>query len=106
MLKKICDHPALVSKRAAEYMVRSAVRQQRKKEQRSQGGGGKAGGGWQQKKRRDSLDDFIVDDEESEAEETEEEECEGGWRGVLLAVPHSAGFMARCTVHVFDEPLL
>jgi hypothetical protein len=91
VLKKICDHPALVSKSAAEMVVRSAARQQRHKEQQQQVAGGRAGGKGQGQgggRRRNSLDDFIAADDEEGGEgepEPVDEESVGG-----LLVPSCA----------------
>jgi hypothetical protein len=87
VLKKICDHPALVSKAAADMVVRSAARQQRRKE-RQQAGGGRG-------KRRNSLDDFIAGSDEEEEEEgsgrEESEDVEGGLLGLRLGLGVDAG---------------
>ncbi|KAG2442553.1 hypothetical protein HXX76_002639 [Chlamydomonas incerta] len=69
VLKKICDHPALLSANAATSVIRGAHRWANDQK------GGKAKAKKARPGRpRTSLDDFIVDSDEEETEEDEEEE--------------------------------
>ncbi|WIA32835.1 hypothetical protein OEZ86_006013 [Tetradesmus obliquus] len=57
VLKKVCDHPALLSERATKLVLTASRRGQQGKSKHSSKGS---------KQRRSSMDDFIVDDDDDE----------------------------------------
>ncbi|KAI8470944.1 MAG: P-loop containing nucleoside triphosphate hydrolase protein [Monoraphidium minutum] len=70
VLKKICDHPALLSQRAASLVVSAGSKWSKGGgggEDGEGGGKGKGKGKARGGKRRGSIDDFIVDDDDEEA---------------------------------------
>ncbi|KAG2499868.1 hypothetical protein HYH03_002159 [Edaphochlamys debaryana] len=67
MLKKMCDHPALISKNAAKEAIQGAHKWAKDTSRGRKGGRSVAGRG----RPRSSLDDFIVDSDEDEEEEEE-----------------------------------